>query len=366
MSALAGAPRDERTETVADDPLVEQDLAAIEPVGPGPHPAARLLVALVVAALAGLLTIRWFEGTPIQPDYWFPHMSARALKAGVNPYLLPVDSPEWPMPMPMFFPLPAAVLAWPTAGLPLPLAGGIFVAISSGALSWFVTRHSLLRALLFVGGSFLVAARLGQWSTALCLILLLPGAGWLAAAKPTIGLAMLAARPSWRGFILPVVFGALCLLVLPTWPLDWLRVIRSGDAVGLHMTPVATVWGWPLLLTVLRWRRPEARLLLAMACVPQMPLFYDQVALALVARTRLEIVAYSTINFVGWVLWMNVMQMDWGPPHQKAALPYFVLATYLPAFILVMLKPNQGATPDWLGWLSRVVAGARRHRPAAL
>jgi hypothetical protein len=244
------------------------------------------------------------------------------------------------------------------------MAGGIFVAVSGGALSWFVTRHSLLRALLFLGGSFLVTARLGQWSAALCLILLLPGAGWLAAAKPTIGLAMLAARPSWRGFILPVVFGALCLLVLPTWPLDWLRVIRSGDAVGLHMTPVATVWGWPLLLTVLRWRRPEARLLLAMACVPQMPLFYDQVALALVARTRLEIVAYSTINFVGWILWMNVMQMDWGPRHQRDALRYFVLATYLPAFILVILKPNTGVTPPWLQWVMKRVSRRRRRSRA--
>jgi hypothetical protein len=359
MSAVATAPDPRTADPAPLDAQVEQDLAAIEPAGPSPRPIARLLVALLVAVAAGLQTVRWFEGTPIQPDYWFPHMSARALRAGVNPYLLPVNSAQWPMPFPMFFPLPAAVLAWPTAGLSLPTAGGIFVAISSGALSWFVTRHSLLRALLFLGGSFLVAARLGQWSTALCLILLLPGAGWIAAAKPTIGLAMLAARPSWRGFILPVVFGALCLLVLPTWPLDWLRVIRSGDAVGLHMTPVATVWGWPLLLALLRWRRPEARLLLAMGCVPQMPLFYDQVALALVARTRLEIVAYSTINFVGWILWMSVMQMDWGPPHQRAALPYFVLATYLPAFILVMLKPNVGATPAWLAWVGARVARLR-------
>jgi hypothetical protein len=138
-----------------------------------------------------------------------------------------------------------------------------------------------------------------------------------------------------------------------------LRVLRSGNAVGLHITPVATVWGWPLLLCVLRWRRPEARLLLAMACVPQMPLFYDQVALALVARTRWEIVAYTVVSFVSWVVWVNSLGMDWGTAGEMHSLPYFVLGTYLPAFLLVMLKPNVGAVPDWLAWLSARVAHRR-------
>jgi hypothetical protein len=86
-----------------------------------------------------------------------------------------------------------------------------------------------------------------------------------------------------------------------------------------------------------------------------MPLFYDQVALGLVGRTRLEIGGFVLVNFIAWVLWLNALA-DWTPASQRAALPYFIVGTYLPALLLVLLKPNEGAAPPWLEWL-------RRHRP---
>jgi hypothetical protein len=325
---------------------------ALSPPARPPHWAGRLAVTLVVAAASAWLTYHWFRAARRPPDFWFPHTAARALSEGWNPYRVALNSARWPVGIPNFFPLPAVVLAWPLAPLSLPAAGAAFMAASSGALAWRVTREGLVRALLFASGSYLMGARFGQWAPALTLVALVPAAGWLAAAKPTIGLAMLATRPTWRGVLLAVGFGLACLLVLPTWPLDWLRVLRGGDAYGLHFVPVATAWGWPLLLALLRWRRPEARLLLALACVPQMPLFYDQVALALVGRTRIEIAGFVGVNLVAWVLWLNALA-DWTAESQRAALPYFVAGTYLPALLLVLLKPNEGSAPPWLEWLRR-------------
>jgi hypothetical protein len=310
---------------------------------------------LLIGMASAWLTYRWFRTAERPPDFWLPHTAARALTEGWNPYRLPVNSPRWPLRLPNFFPLPAVVVVWPLASLPLPAAGAVFVGASAGALAWRVTRDGLARALMFASGSFLMAARFGQWAPVLTLVALVPAAGWLAACKPTIGFAMLAAKPTWRGVLLAIGFGVACLVVLPTWPIDWLRVLRGGDAYGLHFVPLATIWGWPLLLALLRWRRPEARLLLALACVPQMPLFYDQVALGLVGRTRLEIGGFVLVNFIAWVLWLNALA-DWTPASQRAALPYFIVGTYLPALLLVLLKPNEGAAPPWLDWL-------RRHRP---
>jgi hypothetical protein len=334
---------------------------ALAPPGAAPHWAARLCVAVVVAAASGLLTSVWFRAARRPPDFWFPHAAARALVEGWNPYRVAVGSPRWPPSVPNFFPLPAAVIALPVAWASLPVAGGAFMAATGGALAWRLTREGLVRALVCCGGSYLMAARFGQWAPLLCLVALTPGAGWLAAAKPTIGLAMFAPRPTRRGILLAVAFGAGCMLVLPTWPLDWLRVLRGGDAYGLHLVPVATVWGWPVLLALARWRRPEARLLLALACVPQMPLFYDQVALGLVARSRIEIVAFTAVNFVTWVLWLNVLR-DWTPASQLAALPYFVAGTYLPALLLVLLKSNDGETPPWIDRIQRRLADLGRAR----
>ena len=88
---------------------------------------------------------------------------------------------------------------------------------------------------------------------------------------------------------------------------------------------------------------------------------YDRVALALVARMRWEIVAYSTTNLVARLLCTSVVQVDSGLPQSAAALPHFVLATHLTAFILVMLKPNVGATPAWLAWLGARFPRLRTH-----
>ena len=53
-----------------------------------------------------------------------------------------------------------------------------------------------------------------------------------------------------------------------------------------------------MLLAILRWRRPEARLLIALACVPQSMLLYETVPLFLVPRTFRESALLVALSYV--------------------------------------------------------------------
>ena len=64
------------------------------------------------------------------------------------------------------------------------------------------------------------------------------------------------------------------LLVRPDWPLRWIDVSRQTRDINCQV-PIAVQGGALLALALLRWRRADARLLLAMACVPQSMMLYD-------------------------------------------------------------------------------------------
>jgi hypothetical protein len=88
----------------------------------------------------------------------------------------------------------------------------------------------------------------------------------LAMLKPNIGASVLLMR--WPGKRAALFGGAVflvSLLILPSWPIDWLRNTRQHD----NFIPLLSLPGALLPLALLRWREPRARLLLGMACVPQ-------------------------------------------------------------------------------------------------
>ncbi|MGQ0538059.1 MAG: hypothetical protein ACT4R6_03860, partial [Gemmatimonadaceae bacterium] len=140
---------------------------------------------------------------------------------------------------------------------------------------------------ILVSAPFVMALNLGQWSPLITVAALSPTLGFLAALKPNIGLAVLLARPSACALGGTAIFAALSILLFPRWPLEWLQAIRTLPG---HPAPILSVSGAGIVLAAaaLRWRTPEGRLLLAMACVPQLMLFADQLPLMLAARTRGE------------------------------------------------------------------------------
>src|SRR5206468_4810875 len=87
--------------------------------------------------------------------------------------------------------------------------------------------------------------------------------------------------------------------IRPSWPADWLAAVRHTSLVTPggtpYLAPILTPGGALAALMLLRWRRPEARLVLALACVPQTPLLYETVPLFLVPQTIVE----------GGVLWLG-------------------------------------------------------------
>jgi hypothetical protein len=106
--------------------------------------------------------------------------------------------------------------------------------------------------------------------------------------------------------------------------------------------------GFLLLLALLRWRRPEARWLLALSVMPLPPSFYDQLLLAAVCLTAREslIFAVSTVVLFFYV-GFNTPQPDylsWGRLVGNGT----VWICYFPALAMVLRRPNDGPLPRFL------------------
>ena len=109
-----------------------------------------------------------------------------------------------------------------------------------------------------------------------------------------------------------------------------------------HPVPVTLYFGLGLLplLALLRWRRPEARLLVLLACVPQLPFWADQLLLALIPETRREIIWSVLAGHLGLLAWLQFApQVALYVPVMQ---PYALVATYVPALIIVLRRANVG------------------------
>ena len=96
---------------------------------------------------------------------------------------------------------------------------------------------------------------------------------------------MFARSPKLAPLVLCALLFAASWIAFPNWPLHWLMTIRNSP---VHASPMRTSLGAAGLVGLLRWRRPEARLLVAMTIIPHGLEFYDEIPLWLVAATRRE------------------------------------------------------------------------------
>jgi hypothetical protein len=136
---------------------------------------------------------------------------------------------------------------------------------------------------------------------------------------------------------------------VPTWLPDWLG---HGSGVTWYV-PAAFVWqgGGPLLLlSLLRWRRPEARLLLALAVVPHNYVWYDQLLLFLVPDKPRQLWAMWALS------WASMHVADYyfaraGIPEPAGQIAFrapVVALLYLPSLAMLLSRRNEGTAPAWL------------------
>lgn len=318
----------------------------LEPVPP-PTTRQRLAAAVAIGVAAGLFSWLMSLRAGAVPDLLYPHTAARLFLDGQNPYVqLGRDlSAAPPYNEPFFYPFTAVLALLPLSRLDIAVACGLFTGIASGLLAWYVTRFGLWRIHLFASGPFVVAAALGQFAPLILLMAFQPGAGFLGALKPNLGLALFSRQPTRAAIVGAVLITAVSLVMLPSWPVDWVDSLRRDITErGVHVAPVLAPAGFLLLVAVVAWRRPAGRLLLALALIPQGLFFYDQLPLWLVPRTRNESIVLTGLSQVAILAWFLGLQE--GDLVVRTAAPYVMLLIYIPALgiLLNQVYRDRGAT----------------------
>jgi hypothetical protein len=299
-----------------------------------PSRHSRILVAVAAAAIAGGYVMLLYARLPATAvsDFDAAWAAAQALGAGADPYAA-IQSPPWPWSLQ--YPLPAVLVAWPVSFLPLHIARGAFIAASVGLLAYAASRTAWWPLLMLLGGPMLVALNSVQWTPLLTGAVLAGPLGAVLAAKPTTALPLLAAYPRRSTLLGIAALTALAFAVRPDWGSAWLRALGGAP----HTPAILRPGGVVLLLALLRWRLPESRQLAALAIVPLSPHLYEALPLALVARSRREMLALAVCGTLG--LGANyAWPAKQVPDHGTVQWLIVFLAAYLPALVIVLRRPR--------------------------
>jgi len=300
--------------------------------------ALRIALCLVLAGAAAWGGAIVVASGRVTMDFEFYWRGARLWLDGRDPYAMRAGSAGWPLPDVLFYPLPAVMALVPFAKLPLSAAVALFVGVPMGLLAWCLSRVEQWPLLMLASPGFLLAIVFGQWAPWLVLGMLMPALGAVFLCKPSIGLACFAARPNWRAAMACLALGIASFAIWPGWFHEWRANLTSLEA---HRPPILTRWGWPLAIAAMRWRERDARLVLGLACVPQLLGFMDQAPLLLIARSRREMVFLVIAAWIAAVPWIRQLG-DPAGPRMASAWPAVLLGAYLPALYVLLRR----ATPS--------------------
>jgi len=332
-------------------------------VHPLPSRRARAGVAVAVALLSAAYVLAFAVTNPdFTSDFDQVWGAARALLHRQDPYLVVGPGKSYPWQWPFFYPLSAALIASPLAGLPVIAARVVFAAVSAGLFAYAITWDGFGRSPVFISISFVTAVELVQWSPLLAAGMILPGLGWLAVAKPNLGIAMAAYARTDKGLAVMaagvVVLFGVSFVVQPTWAREWFDAVRAAPQFRPLITRPAALVMLPVLL---RWRRPEARFLAALALVPRTPTFYDHIFVFVAAMTFRESLVLTVGTFT--VFFFMAFNAPFRDLNQRMELLTLgtVLFVYGPAVIMVLRRANVGEVPRVVDrWASPLAATLQR------
>jgi hypothetical protein len=321
----------------------------VEPTVPSAADSApsrtwRAKVSLAAGIVAGLFVLALYarQQTGVISDWDPTWVATAALLRGESPYAA-IQVPPWPNWL--LYPLPALLVTVPFTYIPLPLARGIFAAIGTAAFTYAITRRHRWTLYFLISGAMLWSWVVVQWPPLLIAAVLTPSLSWLLAVKPTLGFALWTAWPNRKAVIGGLLFVGISLLVRPGWVQEWLASVAKTP----HESHLLRPGGFLMLLGMLRWRRPEGRLLAALCLVPQTTALYETLPLALLCRNRPQAAGFAGLTMLAHLLYLLGPQGPWpvGAEYQWWVLLALV---YLPAIVLVLRRPNQDQS-DWT-WLA--------------
>jgi hypothetical protein len=290
-------------------------------------------------------------------DYTWYWRAARALLDGHSPY--DVIKPVGPYPFDTGFnyPMTTAMLMVPLAQMNPALGAAVLMGIGTFLLAFGITRDGFSRLPIFGSVPFFVCLESAQLAPLITAAALVPAVSWLSSMKPNIGLASVAYNPAFKVIVLNIVVLLISIAMFPHWPGEWINALRNRTP-GNYGSPLFLPAGFLMLLSLIRWRRPEARLLAVMSIVPQSLLFTDQLMLWLVPKTRNESMILSILSLPA--MFVGVMHVGPNPnvaSYTRTMGPAILALIYLPCLIMVLRRPNEGDIPQW----PRLLRGRRFH-----
>ena len=296
-----------------------------------------LLAGLGGASLGALF---WSPAHP--SDLWQVWAAVQALNAGQNPYDVVGPGKPFPWPIPLVYPMTAALILSPIAWLPLWATDLAFVGIGSAALAYALTRRTGVHPAcwVFASAAYLSAVQGSQWSVLFTAASQLPWLTVVYAAKPTLAAALWIAYPSWQGLLLPLFAGAASVVLWPWWPAAWAEMWSAAS----YLRAPITFHGGPVLLAALwQWRRSEARLLVALACIPHTTFLYEGVPLFLIVKRAEEGVYLAIATAFVAVLYRGTYPTF--EDHLAAAGQWMVWLLYLPCLVMVLRRRTLTSPP---------------------
>src|SRR5712692_632239 len=299
----------------------------------------RWATTLLAVAWAGVALLRPQRVPTDAAVLW---TAARAALHGKDPYQAVA---ALGLGYPLYYPLPTILVLAPIAVLPAAVFHSLFAGLSGFAFGCAAEKYGRGLAMGCLSAGFVEAMVEGQWSPLFTAAAVLPILGAVWTAKPSVGLAMFVGFPSRQA----VVGGALLVLaslaIWPGWVPAWLAALRQTN----HVPPLLRPGGILLLLALRKWRRPEGRLLAALACVPQTTVLYETVPLFLIPRTRFEGYLLAGLSLLAAFLPAALV-----PSRSDARLPEIIAGrwplllalVYVPALIMVLRSPIKVTAPS--------------------
>jgi hypothetical protein len=315
---------------------------ALAPAGAVPTVTWRIKASLAAGLIAGLFVMSlYLRQRPGVISDWDPTwVATKALLRGDSPYAA-IQVPPWPNWL--LYPLPALLFTVPFTYLPLWIARAVFAALGAAAFTFVVTRKGRWTLYFLLSGAMLWSWLDVQWPPLLIAAALTPAFSWILVVKPTVGFALWVAYPNRKAVFGGLVLVAISVLVRPGWITEWLASVARTP----HQSNLLRPGGFLLLLGLLRWRRPEGRLLAALSLIPQTTALYEVLPLALLSENRLQAAMFAALTMLAHLLFQLGPQGPW-PVGAKYQWWVLLILVYLPALALVLARPRStgGWSPD--------------------